>query len=81
MNIIKHMEAAFILSLAVAGATAVAVDSLPQAQAHVTRESAAQARIQAAIQPGIPVVHVSAKRMTPVQKQQSLALERVAKRA
>lgn len=75
MNIVKHMEAAFVLSLAVAGLTAVAVDSIPAAQAHT------EVQARAAIQPGIPVVHVSAKRLTAVEKLQSLALAHLGKRA
>ena len=78
MNIIKHMEAAFVVSLAVAGLAAVAVDSIPAAQAHGQAQMQAGA---AAVQPGIPVVHVTAKRMTAVEKLQSLALERTHKRA
>jgi len=62
VNVIKHMEAAFIVALGLAAAGSVAVDSVKPAQ-------------------GIPVVHVTAKRLTPVQKLQMLALERVRSRA
>lgn len=75
MNVIKHMEAAFLLSLSVAAAVCFTVDTMPQAQA------ATPVQTVAAIQPGIPVVKVTAKRLTAVQKAQSLAMERVAKRA
>lgn len=74
MNVIKHMEAAFVLSLAAAGLAAVAVDGIPQAQARVPAQAAA-------VQPAIPVVHVTGKRMTAIEKLQSLALERTHKRA
>lgn len=76
MNVIKHMEAAFVVALSVAGLAAVAVDAIPDAQARVPAPAVA-----AAIQPGIPVVHVTAKRLSPVQKLQALALERFGKRA
>jgi hypothetical protein len=75
MNILKHMEAAFIFSLSAAALASVAVDSMPQARA-VTPVQAV-----AAIDPSIAVVKVSAKRLTPVQKAQLLAMERGAKRA
>jgi hypothetical protein len=80
MNVIKHMEVAFVVSLAVAGLAAVAVDSIPAAQAQGQAQMQMQTRA-AAVQPGIPVVHVSAKRMTAIEKLQSLALERTHKRA
>jgi hypothetical protein len=72
MNVIKHMEAAFIVALGLATAGGVAVDTLKPAQTTVP---------VVATTAGIPVVHVSAKRLTPVQKQQMLALERVRSRA
>jgi hypothetical protein len=72
MNVIKHMEAAFLVALSVAAAGSVAVDSIQPAQA--------TAPIYATTA-GIPVVHVTAKRLTAVEKQQMLALERVHNRA
>ena len=66
------MEAAFIVALGLATAGSVAVGTLApvQATAPVVATTA-----------GIPVVHVTAKRLTPVEKQQMLALERVRSRA
>jgi hypothetical protein len=74
MNILKHMEAAFLLSLSVAGVASVALDAIAPAQATVPVQS--QAAVQPAVQPGIQTVHVTAKRMTEAEKRQSLALER-----
>jgi hypothetical protein len=70
MNVLKHMEAAFLFSLSVAGLASVAVDTIPPAQA----KAPVQAQLQ--IQPNVPVVHVSAKRMTAAEKRQALQAER-----
>ncbi|MCS0584318.1 hypothetical protein NX784_22260 [Massilia pinisoli] len=72
MNVIKHMEAAFLVALSLAAVSSVAVDRMQPAQA-TTQALATTA--------GIPVVHVTAKRLTPAEKQQMLALERVRSRA
>lgn len=78
MNIVKHMEAAFLVVLSVAGAASVAVDAIPEAQARVAPAGAAlsQAAQPAAAAMPMAVVHVSAKRMTAAEKQASLARER-----
>jgi hypothetical protein len=79
MNVIKHMEAAFLFTLCVAGVASVAVDAIPAAQAHV---SAPAVTAKAAATPSnIPVVHVSAKRMTTVEKLRSLADDVLGSRA
>ena len=72
MNVIKHMEAAFLVALSLAAVSSVAVDRIHGAPAP-TQAVATTA--------GIPVVHVTAKRLTPAEKQQMLALERVRSRA
>jgi len=72
MNIIRNMEAAFLFSLSVAGVASVAIDAVPQAQAHVPT----QAANSIATPSSMAVVKVSAKRLTAAEKQQSLALER-----
>jgi hypothetical protein len=74
MNVLKHMEAAFLVSLSVAGAASLAVDAIPPAQASVP------VRAQVEVQPSMPVVHVSAKRMTEAEKRQSLEAERAGSR-
>jgi len=74
MNVLKHMEAAFLISLSVAGVASVAVDAIPPA------EASAPVRIEAAVQPNMPVVHVVAKRMTDAEKRQSLQAERAGSR-
>jgi hypothetical protein len=74
MNILKNMEAAFLFSLSVAGVASVAVDAIPPAQASVP------AQVQVAVQPNIPVVHVSAKRMSDAEKRASLQAERAGSR-
>jgi hypothetical protein len=70
MNILKHMEAAFLFSLSVAGAATVAVDAIPPAQARTA------VQVEATAQPNMPVVHVTAKRMTEAEKRASLQAER-----
>lgn len=81
MNIVKHMEAAFLVVVSVAGAASVAVDAIPAAQARVApaavavAQPARAAQSYSAAQP-MAVVHVSAKRMSAAEKQASLARER-----
>lgn len=70
MNVLKHMEAAFLFSLSVAGVASVAVEAIPPAQASIP------ARVEVAVQPDMPTVHVSAKRMTEAEKRASLQAER-----
>ena len=72
MNLIKNMEAAFLLSISVAGVATVAIDMIPPAQASVP----VRAENSIATPTRMAVVKVSAKRMTAAEKQQSLALER-----
>jgi hypothetical protein len=72
MNILRNMEAAFLVSLCVAGAASIAIDAIPPAQAHVPVAVAKSV----ATPSDMAVVRVSAKRMTAAEKQQSLALER-----
>lgn len=74
MNVLKHMEAAFLFSLGVAGVGSLAIDAIPPAEASVP------VRAQVEVQPGMPVVHVSAKRMTEAEKRQSLEAERAGSR-
>lgn len=76
MNIIKHMEAALLFSMSIVGVASVAVASIPAAQAHPLQASAFVAGNQA-----IPVVHVSAKRLTPAEKQRLDAEEARGSRA
>lgn len=74
MNVIKHMEAAFLFTLSVAGVASVVVDTIPSAQAHAAAPAAAVSASPAVAAPSaIPVVHVSAKRMTTFEKLRSLA--------
>jgi hypothetical protein len=74
MNVLKHMEAAFLFSLSVAGVASVAVETIPLAQASVPVQAEVQA--QATVQPTMQTVHVTAKRMTAEEKRQSLQAER-----
>lgn len=70
MNILKHMEAVFVAAAVFAVSGSYLVDTLPQANAkQVAMASAASA---------VPVVVVSAKRMTAQEKQQALQSERAA---
>jgi hypothetical protein len=70
MNVLKHMEAAFVFALSVAGVASVAADAVSPAQATVPVSA------QAAVQTSMPTVHVSARRMTEAEKRQSLQAER-----
>ena len=68
MNILKNMEAVFLVSLAIAGPASVVIDAM--AEANATRMP-----VTAATQQAIPVVVVSARRMTDEEKRQSLEEE------
>jgi hypothetical protein len=69
MNMPKHMEAVFLFSLAGAGPASIAYESINDANAKpATTAVTSVARTQQAI----PVVVVSAKRMTAEEKRQSL---------
>jgi predicted branched-subunit amino acid permease len=74
MNIAKHMEAVFVAALAFAGSASFIADTLPAAQAHTL------APVAAATTQQIPVVVVSAKRMTPAEKLASMPALRDAPR-
>lgn len=69
MNILKHMEAAFIVALAVAG-TAGYVAGASEAPVQLASNIATPTKMA--------VVTVTAKRPTPVQKLQLLLAERIA---
>lgn len=73
MNVLKHMEAVFVVTVAIFGAGALVSESLPEA--HARSYSAPAAKAPAAEAP-MAVVHVTAKRMTPEQKRLSLEQER-----
>lgn len=76
MNIIKHMEAAFLFSLSVAGVASVMLDSIPAAQAHPV-----QTTVSVASNAGVPVVKVTAKRLSAAEKQRLQAEETRGSRA
>ena len=67
MNILKHMEAVFVATVALAVSGSYLVDALPQAHA--------KQAVQATVATEVPVVVVSAKRMSAAEKQQSLQAE------
>lgn len=66
MNILKHMEAVFVATVAFAISGSYLADTLPQAHAKTIASASA----------AVPVVVVSAKRMTAQEKRQSLQAER-----
>jgi hypothetical protein len=66
MNLIQHMEAVFVATVALAVSGSFLIDNLPQAHAHST----------AVASTAVPTVVVKAKRMTAAEKQQSLEAER-----
>jgi len=65
MNVLKHMEAVFVATVALAVSGSYLIQTLPEAHAQAT--AAASASVAA-----VPVVTVSAKRMTAEEKAQSL---------
>jgi hypothetical protein len=73
VNILKHMEAIFVVTVAVLGSAALVTERLPEANARpytappATTVASAQAPL---------TVYVTAKRMTPEQKRVSLEHER-----
>lgn len=67
MNILKHMEAVFVATVALAVSGSYLIDTLPVAHA---KPVAAVSSVTA-----VPVVVVSAKRMTAQEKQQALQAE------
>jgi len=70
MNVLKHMEAAFLFSLSLAGVASIAADAMSPAQATVPVQA------QAAAETSMPTVHVSAKRMTEAEKRLTREAER-----
>jgi uncharacterized protein YggE len=76
MNVLKNMEAIFVIALATAGAASVAAGHVapdaPEAQARTQ----VLARNSVATPPAMATVHVSAKRMSEAEKRMSLARER-----
>jgi hypothetical protein len=74
MNVLNHMEAVFLFSLSVAAAASLVAETSAPAQASLPT------RVEASIQPNMPVVHVSAKRMTEAEKRASLQAERAGSR-
>lgn len=68
MNVLKHMEAIAVAAVAVAVGGVYALDSMPQ--------STASAPVATAATAGMPVVVISAKRMSADEKLQSLREER-----
>lgn len=72
MNVLKHMEAIFVVTVAIFGAGALVTESLPEAQARSYSTPAASVVAEAPM----AVVYVTAKRMTPEQKRLSLEQER-----
>lgn len=77
MNVIKHMEAAFLFTLSVAGVASVAIEAIPQAEARVP----VQMENSVATPSSMAVIKVSAKRMSAAEKQQMLQADRNGSRA
>jgi hypothetical protein len=74
VNILKHMEAVFVVALAAVGSAGYLVDALPDAQAQAQATSIASI----ATPTRMAVVTVCAKRPSPSEKQRLLQLERCA---
>jgi hypothetical protein len=73
MNIARHMEAIFVAALAFAGPASYRGENLPQAQAPAAAPVASSATPEA-----MPVVTVTAKRMSAAEKAASLRAEKSA---
>jgi hypothetical protein len=71
VNILKHMEAIFVVTVAVLGSAAVITERLPEANA---RPYSAPAAVTS--EAPLTTVYITAKRMTPEQKRVSLEQER-----
>ena len=69
MNILKHMEAVFIATVALAVSGSYLIDTLPQANAKPVATASAVGPI--------PVVVISAKRMSAQEKQQAAPASRI----
>ncbi len=72
MNILKHMEAVFVATVALAVTGSYMVDTLPQAHAKPAITMAMNTS-------AVPVVVVKAKRMSADEKQRAFAAERSAR--
>ena len=69
MNILKHMEAVFIATLALAVSTSYLVEAIPDANAKAPASAVAT---DSAGAPAVVVVTVRAKRMSAEEKARSL---------
>lgn len=69
MNALKHMEAAFVIALSVAGIGSFVASTAQDAQANETARASA---------PQMAVVTVVGKRLTPAEKAASLRAEAAA---
>lgn len=72
MNVLKHMEAVFVIALATAGATGFVANAMPPAAAQAETLQFASA----ATPSRTATVVVTAERLTPAEKQRLLMLER-----
>jgi hypothetical protein len=72
MSLSKHMEAVFVVTLGLACSASYVLDTLPEARAVAPTAIGASAATPA----DMPVVVVSARRMTAAEKLQSLEEER-----
>lgn len=64
MNIMKHMEAVFVVAIGVAVSGSYLIDNIPEAQARTYTADAAQVASGARM----AVVTVTAKRLSPEEK-------------
>lgn len=71
VNVLKHMEAVFVVTVAIFGAGAFVSENLPEANARPYSAPAASTA-----EAPMTVVYVTAKRLTPEQKRLSLEQER-----
>ena len=72
MNLVKHMEAVFVVALAAAGSASYFTDALPQA--HASRAVIQDSSI--ATETRMAVVVVKGKRLSPAEKQSLVLAER-----
>jgi hypothetical protein len=75
MNVLKHMEAVFVVALAAAGSASIAVGGVAPADARTPVIA-----VNTSVPANLAVVRVSAKRMSAAEKRASLDADRAAAR-
>jgi len=72
MNVLKHMEAVFIIALAAVGTTSLVAQAMP----HTAAQTDASLSASIGTPSKMSFVTVTAKRLTPAEKERQLRAER-----